>query len=136
MTANTAQIQPGPWVGLPDITVGVNRYFELLQRQIELTGQLTATWASAMNTLSAMVLANGEGSPSSAIGRTPGRSLWLPPLMGARTSQRRIEGASESDPDDRPARQEPLSAEVFDEVIELFVDDEIIGAAREQAKAD
>jgi hypothetical protein len=123
MTVNTAQTQQGPWVQPPDMTVGVNRYFELLQRQIKLTGQLTATWVSAMNTLSAMVLANGQGS------------LWLPALIGARTSQRRIQSASEPNPNDRSATQEPLSAEVFDEVIELFVDDDIIAAVSEQATA-
>jgi hypothetical protein len=133
MTVNTAQTQPGPWAQPPDITVGVNRYLELLQRQIKLTGELTATWVSAMNTLSAVVLANGQGGTRSAIERPLGGSLWPLPLFGARTSPRTIQSASEADPDGRPARQEPLSAQVFEEVIELFVEDDILDAVSEQA---
>jgi hypothetical protein len=132
MTANTAQTQPGPWVQLPDMTFGVNRYFEFLQRQIRLTGELTATWVSAMNTLSTTVLAHGQVGRSSTTERTLVGSVGLPPLISsARTSQQGTRGVTE--PDGRPARQEPPSADVFDEVIELLVEDDIIAAVSEQA---
>ena len=133
MTANTAQIQPWPWVQLPDMAVGMNRYLEFLQRQIELTGELTAMWVSTMNTISDRILANGPVGPSSATERTPGGWAGHHPLIGSRTPQRGTHSAADPDPVDRPAWQELRAAEVFDEVIELLVDDDIIAAVSEQA---
>ncbi len=74
MTANTAD-PAGPWVQLPDMTFGVNRYFEFLQRQIRLTGELTATWVSAMNTLSTTFLAMLKSAvPAQPSARSSARS--------------------------------------------------------------
>jgi hypothetical protein len=132
MTANTAQVQPGPWVQLPDMTVGMNRYLEFLQRQIELTGELTAIWVSTMNTVSDIVLANGPVARSRATERTLGGPAGHHPMIGARTPQRSTHSAA--DPDDRPPGwQELRAAEVFDEVMELLVDDDIVAAVSEQA---
>ena len=131
MTANTAD-PAGPWVQLPDMTFGVNRYFEFLQRQIRLTGELTATWVSAMNTLSTTFLAMLKSAvPAQPSALSSARSD--PPQISARTSQQGTRGVTE--PDGRPARQEPPSADVFDEVIELLVEDDIIAAVSEQATA-
>lgn len=132
MTANTAD-PAGPWVQLPDMTFGVNRYFEFLQRQIKLTGELTATWVSAMNTLSATVLEHDQVGRSSTTEHTLSGSVGFPPLISAWTSRQGTRRVTEPDPDDRPARQEPPSADVFDEVIELLVEDDIIAAVSEQA---
>ena len=133
MTANTAQIQPWSWIQLPDKPVGMNRYLEFLQRQIELTGELTAMWVSTINTVSDIVLANGPVGPSSATERTPGGWAGLHPLIGSRTPQRRTHSAADPDPDDQPAWQDLRAAEVFDEVMELLVDDDIVAAVSEQA---
>ena len=74
MTANTAD-PAGPWVQLPDMTFGVNRYFEFLQRQIRLAGELTATWVSAMNTLSTTFLAMLKSAvPAQPSARSSARS--------------------------------------------------------------
>ena len=107
MMANIARTQLAPWAQLPDMTFCVNRYFEFLQRQLKLTGELTATWVSAMNTMSAT---------------TPGH---------AQVAQ----GVAEPDPENRPVRQEPPAVDVFDEVLELLVDDDIIAAVSEQVTA-
>lgn len=133
MTANIAQVQPGRWVQLPDMTVGMNRYLEFLQRQIELTGELTAIWVSTINTVSDIVLANGPVGRSSATERAPGGSAGHHPSIGARTPQRRTDSAADPDLGDQPAWQELRAAEVFDEVMELLVDDDIVAAVSEQA---
>lgn len=133
MTVHTTQTQPGSWAQLPDLTLGVNRYFEFLQRQIKLTGELTATWALTMNTMSATALANAQVGRSSATERTLGGSVRLPPLINARITQPRTHSVSEPEPEpnDRPVRQEPRPADVFDEVIEILIDDDIIAAISE-----
>jgi len=133
MTANTAQIQPWSWIQLPDKPVGMNRYLEFLQRQIELTGELTAMWVSTINTVSDIVLANGPVGRSSAPERTLGGSAGHHPSIAARTPQRRTHSAADPDPDDQPAWQDLRAAEVFDEVMELLVDDDIVAAVSEQA---
>ena len=122
MMSNTTQIQPAPWVQLPAMPVGMNRYLEVLQRQIKLTGELTATWVSAMNTLSDIVLAHGGPA---------GPAPWI----GAWTAQRHTHSVADPDPDphDRRASHDFLAAEVFNEVIELLVDDDIIAAVNRQA---
>jgi hypothetical protein len=70
---------------------------------------------------------------SSTTERTLVGSVGLPPQISARTSQQGTRGVTE--PDGRPARQEPPSADVFDEVIELLVEEDIIAAVSEQATA-
>ena len=89
------------------MTFCMNRYFEVLQRQIKLTGELTATWVSAMNTMSATMLGQAQVAQS----------------------------AAEPVPDNRTVRQEPPAVDVFDEVLELLVDDDIIAAVSEQVTA-
>jgi len=107
MAANIGLIQLEPWAQLPDITLCVDRYFEFLQRQIKLAGELTATWVSAMNTLSAIMLGHA----------------------------RVAESAAEPDPDDRLFRQESPAADAFDEVLDLLVDEDIIADVSEQVTA-
>ena len=134
VTTEHTQTQMRSSVQRPDRTFGVDRYFEFLQREVNLTRESTVNWASAVAALSTAILVQTKAVRSIATERAEMTlDSWAgrPPLGHAGDQRRRNQQEAEPGPDDQSARQAQPATDVFDEVIELLVVDDVITATQQ-----
>jgi hypothetical protein len=157
MTASTDQTEnESPPAGI-DIAVGMERYFQFLRQQMDLQREFTITWAAAATSLSSAVLgqwqavehimaghadqlaerAHGaervtrgiveqvETAAERTIVTLTDHQTATPPLNGHREATREPVGAATAD---ASAEQVKVTPDIFDELLELVLDEDIKAA--------
>jgi hypothetical protein len=129
------------------LTFGAANYFAVLRSQLEMTAQLTTAWASAMSALSSRMVAQSPTlAPLAGDGDQTSRGVWSNGFPGLRAVRNVGSDDSSSTEEqsgdrtwDRPVFGRPatggmlrwltepptLQSNLFDETIELLLDEDI-----------
>ena len=123
MTVTTEQTPGWPWPTRANVTHGVERYFQFLQRQGDFNRQLAISWVAAVVPTSRAVRGQTQGTRHpTAVDRDLAEH--------AHTGEDMTADPAEHEPTERLAEQNLRRNELFDSLFDGLIDADILATTR------
>jgi hypothetical protein len=121
MTVTNEQTLGWPWPTRADVTRGVERYFQFLQRQGDFNRQLAIGWLVAVPRMSRPVRGQTQGTRHPTAGHRD-----VVAEHGHHAGDDRTSDPGEHEPTERSAEQNLRRNDLFDSVIDGLIDADIL----------